>query len=261
MKVVIITVGLFFLANNTLCAQEIFSVDSLEYTLPETATPELRTHNYFDLYEPLGKSKLSPTFFHRLALPDNFHHPLQINVTDLRIYNPNSKPGSVFYRRNNFTIAPIGIHYQHSIEGGDIVGVSGTVKISKKLSGTVTSYYSSAYMGIGQPNRVENFSTHLNLDFKLTDWLTLRGFGQYSIGSGINPAYSPVVGSANSFGGAARIMFTEQFGIEAGMIRSYYNGNWTNFYYVAPVIQIDQKSAIRISTSPFQNFTPFRLSD
>ena len=211
----------------------------LDYGLPDTGrllpgmtpgrVPALPSGNgLFDDGFPARPSLLRPEMPYR-AIPE-------ITVADLKIYNPYVGLDPAFLRSANFVLMPIGMHYLNPVEGGNMAGVGGAFRISDNITANVSSFVSSAYSGFSQSDRMLNASLNLSLDIRLAERLTLRTFGQYSVAPGLNPALNPMIGTGNYFGGALRVMITDNFGLEGGFTRSYFMGEWHNSYYVIPVI-------------------------
>lgn len=187
--------------------------------------------------------------FPQLELP--YRVVPEITAADLRIHNPYIGLDPAFYRSRNFILMPIGMHYLNHVEGGNRAGVGGTLRISDNITANVSTFMSSAYSGFSQPDRILNASLNLSLDIKLAERVTLRAFGQYSAAQGINPALNPMIGTGNYFGGALRVMVTDNFGIEGGFTRSYFMGEWHNSYYVIPIIKGFGGIGISAGMDPF----------
>ncbi len=175
----------------------------------------------------------------------------EITAADLKIYNPYAGLDPAFYRSRNFVLMPVGMHYRNTVEGGDMAGVRGSFRLADNITASVGTFVSSAYSGYSHPDRVLNASLNLSLDVRVAERVTLRMFGQYSAAPGLNPALNPMIGGGNYFGGAVRVMITDKFGLEGGFTRSYFMGEWTNSYYVIPVIEGFGGIGISIGRDPF----------
>ena len=78
-----------------------------------------------------------------------------------------------------------------------------------------------------------------SIKFKLTDNISINGYGQYSAYAKQNNVYGPLMNMypTTYFGGTLEYKITGKFGIEAGIVRELnpFNGKWENKPYFAPV--------------------------
>jgi len=74
---------------------------------------------------------------------------------------------------------------------------------------------------------------------RITDRLSVNGFGQYSVYADQNKVYGPLINMYPStyYGGGLEFKITEKFGVQGGFVRELnpFTGKWQNVPYIAPV--------------------------
>lgn len=97
--------------------------------------------------------------------------------------------------------------------------------------------YGSKYNFYGINNN--DVGVNGSLKFRLTDRISINGYGQYSVFADKNKVYGPLVNMYPStyYGGTVEFKITEKFGVEGGVIRELdpFSGKWVNRPYIAPV--------------------------
>ncbi|GHV15058.1 hypothetical protein FACS1894169_05360 [Bacteroidia bacterium] len=97
--------------------------------------------------------------------------------------------------------------------------------------------YGSKYNFYGLNNN--DVGVNGSLKFRLTDRISINGYGQYSAFADQNKVYGPLMNMYPStyYGGTLELKITEKFGIEGGIIRELnpFSGKWENRPYLAPV--------------------------
>lgn len=97
--------------------------------------------------------------------------------------------------------------------------------------------YGSKYHFYGLNNN--DVGINGSLKFRLTDKVSINGYGQYSVFADQNRVYGPLMNMYPStyYGGTLEFKITQKFGIEGGIIRELnpFTGKWVNRPYFAPV--------------------------
>jgi hypothetical protein len=97
--------------------------------------------------------------------------------------------------------------------------------------------YGSKYHFYGLNNN--DIGVNGSIKFRLTDRISINGYGQYSVFAGQNKVYGPLMNMypGTYYGGTLELKITEKFGIEGGVIRELnpFSGKWVNRPYFAPV--------------------------
>lgn len=145
-------------------------------------------------------------------------------------------PPPSLYESSVVRVMPLGYYYQNPIEGGNIAGVSTRFDVAPWLNLDMHTYFSSAYFGYMQPDRIANASVQMQMNFMISDRISVIAYGQHSINKGIDPRYMPMIGNASYIGGEIRYKISNKAGISFGVQRSYYEGKGRTFFYGAPMM-------------------------
>ena len=137
-------------------------------------------------------------------------------------------------RSGRLSFSPFSHHVSNGFEGADIAGYGGQIKINDHIALNMSAYVSSGYFGPMVPERIGNASLSLGVSAKITDRLSMNGWGILSANSGINPVYMPMVGAAKGFGVGMSYKLTENIILHGVYQRSYYQGEWHNSFFVLP---------------------------
>lgn len=103
--------------------------------------------------------------------------------------------------------------------------------------------YGSKYNFYGFHNN--DVGVNGSIKFKLTDRISINGYGQYSVFADHNKVYGPMMNMFPStyYGGTLELKLTDKFGIEGGIMRELnpFTGKWENRPYFAPVFYPGRK--------------------
>jgi hypothetical protein len=95
--------------------------------------------------------------------------------------------------------------------------------------------YGSKYHSYGFNN--DDVGVNGLLKFRITDRISINGYGQYSVFADHNKVYGPTMYPGTYYGGTVELRITDKFGIEGGVIRELnpFTGKWENRPYLTPV--------------------------
>jgi hypothetical protein len=132
-----------------------------------------------------------------------------------------------YYNSEYLTVFPLSYHLYSGLEGGMLMGVNNHFQLSETFWMDLNVTATSSFVGYLQPDPYNNGSVSLNMKWQVHDRVRLFTYGQLSLREGINPAFSPVINSANYYGGGIEFRITKKIGFGIGFTNSYYRKNWT----------------------------------
>ncbi|MDR2058450.1 MAG: hypothetical protein LBP83_09280 [Dysgonamonadaceae bacterium] len=181
-----------------------------DFLIDEAIIPVLNTKQF-----------ISPGLF-----SDSLHSNLKVNYSHpLPFY---------YFDSEHYTASPFSYSFYNWREGGDIVGINNSFKISDYLHTNLSFSISSAYVGYLQPDRYNNASVSLYTTLQPHDRVYLTLYGQASLREGINPQLEPAINGGNYYGIELRFKIYKNIGLGIGFRNSYYRNHWNSFKYMSP---------------------------
>lgn len=191
---------------------------SIENTLPQLELPEL----------PAGSSGFDPK-----GLKSTLEFPSKPGYADKAVLKLNNDMKK--FRDRMVMPSPLfGSSYESPFYGGSILGLSYGTKLTDRLSIHANPFLSNTYMGPLQPVRGYNVSVNSGINYRLSDRVTLKAVGQYSVNNNQSFMYNPM-GGGTYYGGSIEVRISDKIGIEAGMERYRFGNKWVESYYISPV--------------------------
>lgn len=187
-----------------------------------------------DEFGVITKTSILPpslTFPNTLSIENSFSHGDFRHIPYLNRVSRPTKNEPFYHSR----ITPFNYHYENRIEGVDIVGINIGLISTPTVGLFVSPRISSSFMGPLFPKRIYNTSLQGNLFINTGDNVRFKLAGRLSTHQGIDPRLNPMVGASNYYGGAIQIRLVGDFGIEAGVQRNFFMGEWSTSYHVTPI--------------------------